>query len=104
MFEFAGLDFCELAGVASLFFLAVIFVDRGVLSLLVIHSSNAIIGDYMLDRKPPSRHFITLNSRARRHSSLTALRPPHCTFALLSPNELTALFSFLPLVDLSRLH
>jgi hypothetical protein len=58
----------------------------------------------MLDRKGPHRHFITLNSRARRHSSLTALRPPTCTIALLAPNELTRLFAFLPLVDLSRLH
>lgn len=104
VFELAGLDFFELAGVAGLLLLAVVLVECGVLSLLVIHSSNAIIGDYMLDRKPPHRHFITLNSRARRHSSLTALRPPPCTLALLSPNELTVLLSFLPLVDLSRLH
>lgn len=58
----------------------------------------------MLDRKGPQRHFITLNSRARRHSSLTALRPPHCLLPLLAPSELLRLFLYLPLVDLARLH
>lgn len=58
----------------------------------------------MLDRKGQQRHFITLNSRARRHSSLTALRPPNCHLALLAPSELARLFAFLPLVDLARLH
>ena len=58
----------------------------------------------MLERKGPQRHFITLNSRARRHSSLTALRPPKCMLALLAPSELIRVFAFLPLVDLARLH
>jgi hypothetical protein len=58
----------------------------------------------MLDRKGPQRHFISLNSRARRHSSLTALRPPACLLALLAPSELTRLYLYLSLVDLARLH
>jgi hypothetical protein len=52
------------------------------------------------------RHFITLNSRARRHNSLPYILPqlPRCLIAHLTTNELQPLLHFLSLLDLTRLH
>jgi hypothetical protein len=52
------------------------------------------------------RHFITLNSRARRHSSHSFFLPrkPSCVIARLSPSEALGVFEYLSLVDLAKLH
>ncbi len=62
----------------------------------------------MIERKPHhlQRQFITLNSRARRHSSLPYLviKKPTCMIAQLAPSELNGLFNYLSFVDLVKLH
>lgn len=60
----------------------------------------------MIERRPfPSRTFISLNSRSKRHSSLPYLYPARrkCKIALLSAGELEQLLEYLPLIDLAKL-
>lgn len=59
-----------------------------------------------MNERKQHRHFITLNSRARRHNSLPYILPqlPRCLLAHLTTNELQPLLNYLSLLDLTRLH
>ena len=110
LFGLPVLNFLDLLGESLLLLFLIVKVESWVFSLLEIHGilpNKNIAWLFMNERKHYlHRHFITLNSRARRHNSLPYIIPQHprCLIAQLTTNELQPLLNFLSLVDLTRLH